>query len=117
VARTIAIDFDGVIHTYKGWRKGFLDVPIPGILEFIKMLQERGAEVVVFTTREVADVQNWLELYDFPVLRITNEKLKEFSVFIDDRAVVFHPAFVAQVTGREQYVNAIMHFEPHWRDD
>jgi len=113
--RTIAIDFDGVIHTYKGWRDGLLDVPIPGMKEFIMMLQTRGAEVVVFSTREAPIIEAWLELHNFPRLEVTNEKLKRFSVFIDDRNMLFHPDFVADVMGRELYAHEVMRFEPHWR--
>jgi hypothetical protein len=87
--RTIAIDFDGVMHTYDGF-KG-IDVfgePLPLARERVEQLLARGHDVVVFTTRVAALVREWLQKYDFPALSVTSTK-QPFWVIIDDRALRF----------------------------
>lgn len=51
--KTIAVDFDGVIHKYsKGYFDGTLyDPPIDGAEEALAKLVERGYQVVIFTAR------------------------------------------------------------------
>lgn len=100
---TIAIDFDGVVHTYsKGWRDGTIyDPPIPGALESLRALMDTYA-VAIFTTRDVAQVAEWLIGYGFACrtghegvfwseqgeLLVTNQKPAAVA-YIDDRAVHF----------------------------
>lgn len=50
--RTIAVDFDGVIHRYgKGWQDGSIyDEPIDGAREALARIHRRY-QVVIFTTR------------------------------------------------------------------
>lgn len=49
----IALDFDGVLHSYRNGYTGEipLDPPVEGAQLFCEMLLERGYEVVIFTTR------------------------------------------------------------------
>jgi hypothetical protein len=94
----IAVDFDGVIHDNRpaaipaGRRMG---PPIPGALDAIRALVSGGHTVTIFTARakgptEVQAVAQWLSFFGFPPnLAITNRKLSQFQVFIDDRAVHF----------------------------
>lgn len=65
---TLAIDFDGVIHTYsKGWQDGTIyDPPMPGALNGLRTLMQEHA-VFIFTAREPEQVMPWLELYGFDV--------------------------------------------------
>lgn len=104
--KTIAIDFDGVIHKYsKGWDDGTAyDKPVEGSLEAIlKLLREYS--VFVFTTRDVYQVQDWFgqqlhkgfgtqiiednKFWDTPsVLGISNRKLPAIA-YIDDRGIRF----------------------------
>ncbi len=51
--RTIAIDFDGVIHDYnKGWQDGTIyGDAIPGAMRAVIRLLQHGYDVVIFTTR------------------------------------------------------------------
>lgn len=51
--RTIAIDFDGVIHQYdRGWQDGAIyGDAVPGAMRAIIRLMQQGYDVVIFTTR------------------------------------------------------------------
>lgn len=59
---TIAIDFDGVIHTYsKGWHDGTIyDKPMPDALTALEELMQRDA-VFIHTTRNPRQVARWIE--------------------------------------------------------
>lgn len=94
--RTVAIDFDGVIHAYsKGWGDGTCyDVPMKGAFESICRIRSRGFNVIVFTARPVEQVttwfaNNWPRVAPYgPVPEITNTKPIAI-VYIDDRALKF----------------------------
>lgn len=59
---TIAVDFDGVIHTYdKGWHDGTIYGDLmPGAIEALTFLMSRYA-VFVHTTRNPDQVARWIE--------------------------------------------------------
>jgi hypothetical protein len=61
MTRTVAVDFDGVIHAYRrGWADGTIyDPPVPGTLEALAELQADYA-VFVHTTRDPVAVAKWL---------------------------------------------------------
>ncbi|WP_445524773.1 hypothetical protein [Streptomyces cyslabdanicus] len=100
---TLAVDFDGVIHTYsRGWADGTIyDPPLPGALNGLRALMQHDA-VFIHTTRDPAQVAEWLTTrgficrteHDGPfwnvrgVLLVTNRKLAATS-YLDDRAVKF----------------------------
>lgn len=105
--RTIALDFDGVLHRYDGWQGGKIQGPIDGAREAVEKLLARGHEVVVFTTRDAQHVRQWLNKYDFPPLEITATK-RPFYVLVDDRALRFDGQW------GEEVVQAIEGFEPYW---
>ena len=97
--KTLAIDFDGVLHRYsKGWQGGKIyDPPIEGAVEAYFKLMDEGYNLIVFTTREnLDDVRQWMHKhFDFekrighfwePI--ITNKKPMALA-YIDDRAVRF----------------------------
>ena len=89
--KTIAVDFDGVLHAYsKGWNGGSIyDSPVPGSQEAIRSLQHVGFEVIIFTTREnLSEVSAWLVRNEFPSVAVTNRKPLAFA-YIDDRAIRF----------------------------
>lgn len=61
--RTIAIDFDGVIHKYsKGWHdKTCYDVPVEGCFTAIQSLFEAGYSVFIFSTRSPKQIKKWMK--------------------------------------------------------
>jgi hypothetical protein len=112
VAYTVAVDFDGVIHMYsRGWGDGTVyDDPMPGAFETIRMLQDTGIAVYVFTSRNVEQVVEWWKKNtsiaviaddevqenggpvqfwnETSVVLVSNRKLPAVA-YLDDRAVVF----------------------------
>lgn len=89
--KTVAIDFDGVIHQNDmGWCDGDIyGNPVKGSLESINKLIKKGFIPVVFTARtEMEPVRTWLKFHNFPELEVTNIKPPAIS-YIDDRGVRF----------------------------
>lgn len=91
--KTIAIDFDGVIHQYDGWRDGSIyGQPIAGSFDAMLKFIDRGYKVVVFSARPADHIRPWLaehwpfKMYAVP--EVTNTKPMAIA-YIDDRAVTF----------------------------
>lgn len=115
--KTVAVDLDGVLAEYEGW-KGVYEIgaPLDGAVEFVKDLLDFGFNVCVWTTRVnpsvnfpadagrehlsgdqwhrrlVALVENWLNGWGFPPLGdrfwIHDQPGKPIATaYIDDRAV------------------------------
>ncbi len=105
--RTIALDFDGVLHKYNGYQNGKIDVPIAGALDAVNALLDAGNTVVVFSTRDKTMIESWLRQHDFPELKVTNVK-EPFYVIVDDRAVTFEGVWSAD------YIDTLKAFEPYW---
>lgn len=63
--KTIAIDFDGVIHKYsKGWHDGTIyDEPMKSAFESIKKLMDNGYSVFILSTRNPKQIKKWLDKY------------------------------------------------------
>ncbi len=76
--RTLAVDFDGVLHRYsRGWQGGAIyDGPVDCALDSLQALQSAGFRLVVFTAREdLVAVRAWLLAHGFPAdLEVTNRK-------------------------------------------
>tara|TARA_R110002110_G_scaffold81298_15_gene211497 strand:- start:2399 stop:2773 length:375 start_codon:yes stop_codon:yes gene_type:complete len=90
---TIAIDFDGVIHKYsKGWQglQNAYDPPNDGAVESIKRLKELGFRLVIFSSRSVPVINEWLKKYELEEYfdEVTNTKIPA-RIYIDDRAYHF----------------------------
>lgn len=110
--KTIAVDFDGVIHAYsKGWADGTCyDRPVLGAIGALQRLMKSHA-VFVFSTRDARQIKEWFKanapemktvivpddakfFTDYTnsegdlILGITNRKLAAIA-YIDDRAIRF----------------------------
>jgi ribonucleotide monophosphatase NagD (HAD superfamily) len=92
MSKTVCLDFDGVIHEYKGWNNGELNGPLPGAKDFIQKLIESNYQVIIHTTREPAVVKAWLAMYALPLLDVSATKPPAIA-YVDDRAVVFRGDF------------------------
>lgn len=93
--KTVAVDFDGVIHTYQSGWTGYTptDGPEEGAREFIAELQAQGYRVVIMSSRAhtsegIQAIRGWLEQYGFPELDVTHEKVMAVA-YVDDRAVPY----------------------------
>ena len=94
--KTLAIDFDGVLSAYTGWKgETHLDPPLPGAIEFLNECVKHFT-VVIFTTRPEELVRGWLTAhasYDVgELVQITNIKPPAW-LYIDDRCFLFTGAF------------------------
>lgn len=109
MAQTVAIDFDGVIHTYeRGWADGLIYGSLmPGAEIALVSLMQTYA-VYVHTTRSPRQVARWIEektahsieCITWPwwrrskfwnrqgVLLVSNRKLPALA-YVDDRAIRF----------------------------
>lgn len=96
MAKTICLDFDGVIHSYiSGWLEpDFIpDPPVPGALAFIKaVLESPEYELQIYSSRNnqrggIRAMQNWLRFwfikeYGFPEGASIGNQLTK--VWLDD---------------------------------
>jgi len=89
--RTILIDLDGVLNTYKGkYDKDNIENAREGTIEFIKELSQ-NFDLKLFTTRPANLVEKWLkkhQMYEY-FSEITNVK-KVAWLIIDDRCITFN---------------------------
>lgn len=96
--RTIALDFDGVIHPYSAGWCGAIPVdepPTEGALEFAKEAYNDGWRLVVFSTRAadatgLRGIDEYLDKYGFTayVDLVTSEKPGAIA-YVDDRGITF----------------------------
>lgn len=92
VARTICLDFDGVLNQFKGWSGQYEDYdPLPGVDKFIHTLYSDGWRIVISTARpDISPVVAWLDNHNLMryISEVTNQKPIAL-VYVDDRAVYF----------------------------
>lgn len=93
--RTLALDFDGVLHSYtRGWTGPVPeDPPEPGAAEFARRMAET-CDLVCLTTRADTGeggtaVESWLHRHGFPPMAVTDRKPPAVA-YVDDRAVRYH---------------------------
>lgn len=101
--KTIAVDFDGVLHTFDSFGDGSISgEPIKDGKDVLRKLVDQGYRIVIFTTRlnpvwedveqQMKEIIDWLGKNGFEVNvhyhEITNNK-PEAVAYIDDRAIRF----------------------------
>jgi sulfur carrier protein ThiS len=93
--RTVALDFDGVLHPCRrGWTGHAAEEdPVPGALRFVRRLLDLGWTVIVYSARAKhsegrAGIRKWLAKHGFPPLHVSVGK-PTACAYLDDRAVRF----------------------------
>lgn len=107
----IAIDFDDTLmdrnNKLPGYRMG---QPTPGSIVSMQRLNNMGHTLIIFTARNVQHpnqkkaVADWLDYFKIPYHSITNVKLPEMELFIDNRAMHFDswPQVMMRLTKLQQ---------------
>ena len=91
--RTIAVDFDGVLHAYSRGFQGLdnaYDPPMPGAREALEALRAQGNVLKIMSSRPRVVIEEWLARYDLAHLfdEVRNDKFAA-TLYIDDRALHF----------------------------
>jgi len=97
--KVVAIDLDGTILKYSGWKgQKHFESPLPGVKEALLELKRRGYIIVVWTTRKnVRDIARYLRNHGIPFDYINENPYQPpdgsnkiyADVYVDDRAVSF----------------------------
>lgn len=87
---TLAIDFDGVIHSYeKLWHDGTIYGTVTQGAWYTLTELYKKYDIVIHTCRDVEQVREWLEKNGYPIpLSVTNIKPRAVA-YIDDRGIRF----------------------------
>jgi hypothetical protein len=115
--KSVAIDFDGVLARYDGWKgPEHYGAPLPGALDFVRRLLGAGYHVVIFTTRAdcaqgIDRLEYWFKDHGLEnalaaELEITCTKLPA-QLYIEDRCYVFKGTYPA--------ISDIENFAPWWK--
>ena len=103
----IAVDFDGTLAEYDGWKGDQLGEPVQPMLDRVRKWIDEGKEVRIFTARVGATgltvgthaddkdfamsqrilIQDWCEKHGLPRLKVTATKDFGMTELWDDRAV------------------------------
>jgi ribonucleotide monophosphatase NagD (HAD superfamily) len=91
--KTIAIDFDGVIHRYSKGFQGLhnaYDGPTEGTEDALKTLKAEGYRLIIVSSRPVEAINKWLKQYELDKYfdDVSNTK-HPAKYYIDDHAVRF----------------------------
>lgn len=106
----IALDFDGVLNDYHGWKgeKHLADIR-PGAYDFIRELKRRGYSLCIHTCRDPIQVRDWLQKFGLSryVDFVTGNK-PSATCYIDDRAISFRGDYA-------EILAEIETFQPYWQ--
>ena len=65
--RTVAVDFDGVIADYDGYKgPGVLGAPRMDVISVMRTLRGEGWKIVINTTRGESEILEYLKQHDIP---------------------------------------------------
>ncbi len=91
--KTLAIDFDGVIHKYSRGFQGMdnaYDPPVHGTKKALDLLKSQGYRLIIVSSRTTSVIEEWLKKYNMLHYfeEVTNIK-RPAQYYIDDNAVRF----------------------------
>lgn len=88
-AKTISVDFDGVLHEYYKWGgPEALGLPVEGARDALEGLQARGYRVVINSCRSPMHVRAWLARHGMEDLVDEVTRVKPVAAaYFDDRGV------------------------------
>ena len=118
--RVLAVDFDGVIANYDGWKgDDHFGTPLPGVAEALQELKKRGWLIVIWTTRgNVEQLRNYLNCFGIPYDSINEVSSREYAkqkisadVYLDDRGLRFEGVWSAKL------IDEIDHFKTWWETE
>lgn len=95
--KTIAVDFDGVIAEYDGWKGfGILGMPRKDVLAALRTLHAEGWKIIIHTTRGEEEISGYLIEHGIPHHEINrNSDYRTLGgkpvadVYWDDRALCY----------------------------
>lgn len=95
--KTIAVDFDGVIAEYDGWKGvGILGGPREDVVAALRTLHAEGWKIVIHTTRGEEEIAGYLERHEIPHHEINRNSdyttlggKPVADVYWDDRALCY----------------------------
>lgn len=122
--KVLAVDFDGVMQKWKGWKgkptfTSFID-RCAMVKEF-ETIQSAGWKIVIWTARtDIQSIREWLLQFDIPFDEInynpwapdnliTSRKIPA-DVYLDDRAIQFNGEW-------EGMANKILNFKEWWGEE
>ncbi len=89
--KTICVDIDGVLAVPRADLKYAECSPVPGAVEALRRLKEKGYLIVLFTGRHfnrLEETRHWLNSHGFPHDHIVMGK-PTARYYIDDRGITF----------------------------
>lgn len=91
--KTLAVDFDGVIHKYSKGFQGLdnaYDPPMEGAREVLQRLKDKGYVLKIMSSRPALVIEEWLVKYEMSDLfdKVSNSKFAA-TVYLDDRGFHF----------------------------
>ena len=108
--KTLMIDLDGVLNNYTKYEENHIPEIKNGAKEFLEKLHKKDKyELVLFTTRDLQLVKQWLikEKINKYFKEITNIK-KPAHIYIDDRALKFDGNY-------DKTPDEIENFKVYWK--
>lgn len=125
---TVAIDFDGVLHSYTTpWSKPWIipDPPVRGAMDFLAALLADGSpgRPVIVSSRAASwrgrrSIRRWLKLHSGSLwyedsfydgmssIKVTNKKVPA-AAYLDDRAVRFEGTFPESSSELRRFVEQV----------
>ncbi len=94
---TIAVDFDGVLAEYDGWKgPDVLGKPRQDVVDVLRVLRAEGWKIVIHTTRSEAQISDYLKLHEIPYDEVNQNSSYRNSgskpvatIYWDDRALCY----------------------------